>query len=106
MMTDTAVPVVNAGYDGMGAGADWFLWLIVIFALLFNGNGLWGGNGAAGQITNDFLFNNLSNQLGRIQDQNVSLSNGLQQGLCNLGYENLSNFKDLSAQNANCCLAS
>lgn len=95
----------NRNDDGMfGGGGAWIFFLFFLLAWGGNGFGGFGGaNGAVGQINNDFMYSNLSNQLGRIQDQNTFTSNSLQQGLCNLGYENLSNFKDLSAQLANCC---
>ncbi len=109
MDTMGAQPVYNVGGgndDFMGGSGMWVFFLF--FLLAWGGNGIGGfGNNAAstvqGQITNDFLFNNLNNQLGRMQDQNVGLSNAIQQGLCNLGYENLSNFKDLTAQMSSCC---
>ena len=33
----------NGGYNGMGWGGEWFIW-IVLFAVLFG----WGGNGWGG----------------------------------------------------------
>lgn len=55
--------------DGnMGIGGSW-IWLIVLF-FLFGGNGYgFGANAASNQINNDFLYTNLSNQLGRGQDR-------------------------------------
>ena len=95
----------NRNDDGMfGYGGAWIFFLFFLLAWGGNGFGGFGGaNGTVGQINNDFMYSNLSNQLGRMQDQNTFISNSLQQGLCNLGYENLSNFKDLQAQLSNCC---
>ncbi|WPH56261.1 hypothetical protein [Clostridium phage XP41-N3] len=95
----------NRNDDGMfGGGGAWIFFLFFLLAWGGNGFGGFGGaNGTVGQINNDFMYSNLSNQLGRMQDQNTFISNSLQQGLCNLGYENLSNFKDLQAQLSNCC---
>ena len=94
----------NRNDDGMfGGGGAWIFFLFFLLAWGGNGFGGFGGaNGTVGQINNDFMYSNLSNQLGRMQDQNTFISNSLQQGLCNLGYENLSNFKDLQAQLSNC----
>lgn len=94
----------NRNDEGMfGNGGAWVFFLFFLLAWGGNGFGGFGGaNGTVGQINNDFMYSNLSNQLGRMQDQNTFISNSLQQGLCNLGYENLSNFKDLQAQLSNC----
>lgn len=110
-MTDGITPVMNVGGDngGLFGGSDGGgLWVFFLFFLLaWGGNGFGGfggGNSAvANEISNDFLYSNLNGTLGRIQDQNVGIANGIQQGLCNLGYESLSNFKDLTAQMASCC---
>ena len=96
----------NRNDEGMfGNGGAWIFFLFFLLAWGGNGFGGFGGaNGTVGQINNDFMYSNLSNQLGRIQDQNTFTANSLQQGLCSLGYENLSNFKDLQAQlSNNCC---
>lgn len=92
--------------DGMFGGNG--MWIFFLFFLLaWGGNGFGGfggaGNAATNQINNDFLYSNLTNQVGRLSDQNTSIFNTIQQGLCNLGYENLSNFKDMTAQMASCC---
>ena len=40
------MPVGNAGYgDGFGFGGGSGLWLFAILALLWGGNGFFGGNG-------------------------------------------------------------
>lgn len=108
-MTDGITPVYNMSNDGGGmfGGDGGFMWVFFLFFLLaWGGNGLGGfggGSAVANEISNDFLYSNLNGTLGRLQDQNVSILNGVQQGLCNLGYENLSNFKDLTAQMSSCC---
>lgn len=94
-MTDGlgVTPVYNldrGGDDGMfGGGGMWVFFLF--FLLAWGGNGLGGFGGGAGNgvnfINNDFMYSNLSNQLGRIQDQNQFANNTLQQGLCSTTYE-------------------
>lgn len=105
----TPVYNLDRGGDGMfgnDGGGAWMM-MFLFFLLAWGGNGLGGfggrGAGLATEISNDFLYSNLSNQLGRLSDQNTFLSNSIQQGICNLGYENLSNFKDLQAEIASCC---
>lgn len=98
------MPVYNLdkGSNDMGMGGSGFIWILFLFVLLgFGGNGF-GGN-KQGEISNDFAYSNLNNSLGRIQDQNTYNTNTITQGLSNLGYTNLSNFKDLSSQMASCC---
>lgn len=103
----TPVYNLDRGNDGMFGGDGGGAWVFFLFFLLAwgGGNGFGFGNrgGVATEISNDFLYSNLSNQLGRLSDQNTFLSNSIQQGICSLGYENLSNFKDLQAQLSSCC---
>jgi hypothetical protein len=90
--------------DGMfGGSGSWIFFLFFLLAWGGNGLGGFGGNNASNQITNDFLFSNLNNQLGRLSDQTAAGFTGVNQGLCSLGYETASNFKDMQAQMANCC---
>lgn len=94
----------NDGFFGDGGGM-WMM-MFLFFLLAWGGNGFGGfggGNAPLNTLNNDFLYTNLSGQIGRLSDQNTFLSNSIQQGICSLGYENLSNFKDLQAEIANCC---
>lgn len=66
-MSPADYAAINDGNMGFGGGS--WIWLIVLF-FLFGGNGYgFGANAASNQINNDFLFTNLSNQLGRGQDR-------------------------------------
>lgn len=94
----------NDGFFGDGGGM-WMM-MFLFFLLAWGGNGFGGfggGNAPLNTLNNDFLYTNLSGQIGRLSDQNTFLSNSIQQGICKLGYENLSNFKDLQAQLASYC---
>lgn len=64
-MSPADYAAVNGG--NMGLGGSW-LWIIVLF-FLFGGRGFGYGNAELNQVNNDFLFTNLSNQLGRGQDR-------------------------------------
>ena len=62
----------NDGFlGGNGTG-----FVILILFLLMMGGGAWGANnGYANQVNNDFLFTNLSNQMGRSSDRIESVLN-------------------------------
>ena len=115
------MPVYNLdgrnGCDGNFSNGNW-MWGILLFALLGCGRGFGGfGNGFCGGfegggfgsvsalngITNEFLFTNLNSSLGRLADSTASGFQGVNNGICDLGYSTLSNFKDLSSQVATCC---
>lgn len=86
----------------------------------------WGGNGFGGNrnageqpvteagLCNAMNFNDLANQVGRMNDQMQTQFMQTSQGLASVGYENLRNFSNtqdtikdgnysLSSQLANCC---
>lgn len=99
------VAAVTRNNDGWGGGEGGWFGMIILFALIFG----WGGNGFGGQrnfnggepvtesgLCNAMNFNNLENQVGRLSDS-------LQNGLCNLGYETLRNFNTTQQQIAECC---
>ena len=67
----------NSNRGMFGGGDDaWILFLFFLFG--YGGNGFgWGNNGFSNQVNNDFLYTNLSNQLGRGQDR---IENTLGQG--------------------------
>lgn len=64
-MSPADFAAVNGG--NMGMGGSW-IWLVVLF-FLFGGRGFGYGNSELNQVNNDFLYTNLSNQLGRGQDR-------------------------------------
>lgn len=104
-MTDGITPVMNVGENGgmFGGGSGSFLWVFFLFFLLAWGGNGFGGGAANSEMPNDFLYTNLNTQIMRAQDQNTMIYNDFQNQLTNLGYANLSNFKDMTAQMANCC---
>lgn len=84
--------------DGFGGG---WLWVFFLFFLLaWGGNGFgFGGNSAMAQgaLTRAELYEGLNN------NNVVRKLDGLGDGICNLGYTTLSNFKDLQAEVSSCC---
>lgn len=115
------------GWGGFGEG----LWAVIILAMIFNGGfgfggwgSGWGGNGVnspAGQgaltradLCSEFNFNNLDNAVRGIQQglcdgfyaQNTALMNGfhgVDNAVCQLGYNTQSGFNALASQLASCC---
>ena len=101
-----AVTRGNDGYDGWGGMGGW--WMIILFALIFNGGGFFGGNRGGSPVTEADLcssqsFTELKNGVARNGDAISAMYTGLQNGICNLGYETLSNFNSLERQLAECC---
>lgn len=88
-------------------GGEGLLGILFIIALLGGGNGgfgFGGGNNAgANQVTNDFLFANLNSTMQNGFSNSSAQMREIGNGICNLGYTNLSNFKDMTAQMADCC---
>lgn len=54
-------------------------------------------------LCNAMNFNNLENAVGRLNDNLQHDYQGLQNGICNLGYETLRNFNTVQQQVADCC---
>ena len=87
-LSDVAAVTRNNGYgDGFGYGMGGW-WMIILFALIFNGNGFWGHRGANGEpvteagLCNAMNFNHLENAVGRLNDRQQAGFNGIQRDLC------------------------
>lgn len=108
-LADIAAVTDRNSCNGMFGGEMGFFW---IFALLLLPS-MWGGglfgNGRNGEpvtesgLCNAMNFNNLENAVGRQSDQINNVYTGLQNGICDLGYETLRNFNNLEAQLASYC---
>lgn len=103
------VAAATRGADGFGGGTDSWV-LIILFALIFGGGFGFGNNSRiAGEpvteagLCNAMNFNNLENAVGRLSDSLSADYMGLQNGICNLGYETLRNFNTTQQQLAECC---
>ena len=64
-MSPADIAAVTRGNDGFGDGSgSW--WIILLFLCLFNGNGVWGGNGCGGNgFMPYYLANNTDNGVQR-----------------------------------------
>ena len=81
----------NNGWFGNNGDGSWIFFLF--FLLAWGGGGFgFGNNGYANQINNDFLYTNLSNQLGRGQDR---IENTLGQGFTQVVNTQFATQKDL-----------
>lgn len=83
--------------DGFGGGWMWVFFLF--FLLAWGGNGFGFGNNAyaQGALTRAELYEGLNN------NNVVRKLDGITDGICNLGYTTLANFKDLQASMDACC---
>ena len=106
------IAAVTDNKDGMfgcaGGGGMWIFALLIL--LLIGGGGFFGVNrGINGEpvteagLCNAMNFNNLENSVGRLGDNLTNTYIGLQNGICQLGYENQKSFGTLSSQLAQCC---
>jgi hypothetical protein len=89
-------------FGGAGGGGMWIFALLIL--LLIGGGGFFGGaRGINGEpvteagLCNAMNFNNLENSVGRLNDNLQHDYQGLQNGICNLGYETLKKLQHSSA---------
>lgn len=87
----------NGGMNGFGG--DW-IWILVVFALLFG----WGGNGFGNNGGNGVgavpymvgsTYTDAAIQRGFDNQSVINKLNGIEQGICNLGYDNLAQMNNL-----------
>ena len=95
-------------FDGACGGGMWIFALLIL--LLIGGGGFFGNNrGINGEpvteagLCNAMNFNNLENSVGRLNDNLTNTYIGLQNGMCQMGYETLKNFGTTQNQIAQCC---
>lgn len=112
---DFTMPVVPAGYANNGNNGGWGgdgAWWIIVFVLFFAfggwGNGGWGGNGSGlqgaltrGDLCQDMNFSDLESAVGRLSDNQALQFTQLNNGLCNLGYQNAQLINGVQMQVAN-----
>ena len=95
-------------FGGAGGGGMWIFALLIL--LLIGVGGFFGNNrGINGEpvteagLCNAMNFNNLENPVGRLNDNLTNTYIGLQNGMCQMGYETLKNFGTTQNQIAQCC---
>ena len=99
---------LRGGNDNYGYGMGGW-WMIILFALIFNGNGFWGNRGANGEpvteagLCNAMNFNNLENAVGRLNDSQQAGFNGIQRDLCQ-GFAAINaGINQVRSDNQQCC---
>lgn len=110
MMTPADVAAVMRGNEGDGwgfGGGGGFMWIFALLLLPLLTGGGWGNNrGNAvteADLCNANSFSELKGSVGRLSDQVGNMYTGLQNGICNLGYELQGLLNTLAAQVAQCC---
>lgn len=96
------------GYgDGLGFGGSG-IWLFAILALMWGGNGVFGGrNGercaTVEDINNSANFTRLESQVQGNAQAIQSTASNLYNGICSLGYEMAQQFGETNKQISECC---
>ena len=100
------ISAVTRNNDGFGFGNEG-LWLFAILALMGGGFGNWNnrGNGCVTEadLCNANSFSELKGQVGRMNDQQAAIARQSDNAICQLGSQELQNFKDLERPLAECC---
>lgn len=114
-LSDIAAATGNNGNNGFGNNGDW-AWIIVLFLIFGWGrNGFGGGFGNGGtSVYEGYVLNNDFSQLSRQISDSTAMTerklDGITNGLCTLGYDNLvqanginANINTLSTNLQACC---
>ena len=108
MMENTGiVPTMPIGGNGAFENDSW-IFLFAILALMWGGNGLFGGRGNAAvercatveDLNNSANFTRLEGQVMNNGNRIEQKADGIANGLCNLGYETSQNFGNLKYEMA------
>lgn len=110
-LTASDVALLNRNDNGDMWGSNSFIWIFALLIFFGGGNGAWGGGnrGANGEpvteagLCNAMNFNDLQNAVGRISDTQQTQFTQLNNGLCQIGYQNLQNTTALQQQVSECC---
>ena len=99
--------VVGKDSSGFGGGFMWIFALLILLGLLGGGFNGFGNRGGSPVTEADLCSSQSFAELKRaVADNGTAISGmytGLQNGICNLGYETLKNFNALEAQLSACC---
>jgi hypothetical protein len=118
-LSDIAAVSGNNRNGSMWGDDGWWIILLFMFGLGGWGNGGWGGNNRGNCATQEevraavdqqTLISKLDNQTYGLSDSTYALTNNLTNGfhgvdnaICNLGYQTQTGFNTLAAQMSNCC---
>ena len=111
MMENTGiVPTMPIGGNGAFENDSW-IFLFAILALMWGGNGLFGGRGNAAvercatveDLNNSANFTRLEGQVINNGNRIEQKADGIANGICNLGYEMATQFGSLGSKIDNCC---
>lgn len=104
-LADIAAVTDNKSDGAFGGGNSMWVFALLILLLIGGGGGLFGTNRningepvTEAGLCNAMNFNDLQNAVGRLSDSNQQQTMTLANGLCNLGYENLSNISALGKE--------
>lgn len=98
--------VRNSEGNELGASGGLGVWLLIIlFFIMFAGGGFggFGSNNAVNEISNEFLYTNLNNQLGQgfnqVANQNFNIERAIDNGMNSVN----SNIAESRYATQNCC---
>ena len=121
-LSDIAAATGGNNNDGWGGDGAWWIILLFLFAGGWGGRGGWGGFGGGNDapcatqadvraaVDQQTLISKLDNQTYGLADSTYALTNtitngfhGVDNAICNMGYQNQQGFNSLSHQLADCC---
>ena len=121
-LSDIAAATGGNNNDGWGGDGAWWIILLFLFAGGWGGRGGWGGFGGGSDapcatqadvraaVDQQTLISKLDNQTYGLADSTYALTNtitngfhGVDNAICNMGYQNQQGFNSLSHQLADCC---
>lgn len=88
------LPVMNVdgNNNGWGDGGGWWAWILLFALFGWGGNGFgWGNNGQGNQFTDAAVQRGFDNQAV------MSKLNGIEQGICSLGYDQLNQMNGIQS---------
>ena len=88
----------NRADDGYGFGGGWAWWIIILLIFGWGGNG-WGFGGNRGNGTSDFLDSAI--QRGFDNQAVISKLDGISNGICSLGYDQLAQMNGINQNISN-----
>lgn len=100
-LADIAAVSGNRNSDGWGDGNGW--WVLIILFTIFGGwgNGAWGGNQGGYGAQTSAGYTDAAIQRGFDNQAVITKLNGLESGLCSLGYDQLAQMNNMNTNVSN-----